>query len=119
MTVGGACATIFIAATRYVEQGGIDSPSNSQDSTPPSRTPPTPNSRNNYPEIRRIIGAFLLDASQRLRMSASGMHNAMVGEMVVCASDVRFALTTHSPVPVAPGHVAETPISAPRSGAVH
>lgn len=56
----------------------------------------------NYPEIRRIIGTSLLDASpDGYRMSASGMHDAMVGERVASASDVLFALTTHIPVPVA------------------
>ena len=50
-----------------------------------------------YPEIRRTVGECLLDASQRLRMSASGMHDAMVA----CAGDVRLALMTHSPVRVA------------------
>ena len=41
-----------------------------------------------YPEIRRTVGECLLDASQRLRMSASGMHDAMVA----CAGDVRAAM---------------------------
>ncbi len=55
-----------------------------------------------YPEIRRIVETCLIDASlDGYRMSLSGAHDAMVGEMVDNASDALFALTVGIPAPVA------------------
>jgi predicted O-methyltransferase YrrM len=55
-----------------------------------------------YPEIRRIVETCLLDASpDGYRMSESGAHDAMVGEMVDSASDALFALSARIPAPVA------------------
>lgn len=55
-----------------------------------------------YPEVRRIVETCLLDASpDGYRMSESGAHDAMVGEMVDSASDALFALSAGIPAPVA------------------
>jgi predicted O-methyltransferase YrrM len=55
-----------------------------------------------YPEIRRIVETCLLDASpDGYRMSESGAHDAIVGEMVDSASDALFALSARIPAPVA------------------
>ncbi|QUR68263.1 aKG-HExxH-type peptide beta-hydroxylase [Mycobacterium spongiae] len=55
-----------------------------------------------YPEIRRTVETWLLDASpDGYRLSASGTHDAMVGQMVDEASDALYALATNIPAPVA------------------
>jgi predicted O-methyltransferase YrrM len=55
-----------------------------------------------YPEIRRMVETCLIDASpDGYRMSGSGAHDAMVGEMVGRASDGLFAISGRIPAPVA------------------
>jgi predicted O-methyltransferase YrrM len=55
-----------------------------------------------YPQIRRIVETCLVDASlDGYRMSLSGAHDAMVGEMVDSASDAMFAHIVGIPAPVA------------------
>ena len=55
-----------------------------------------------YPEIRRVVNTCLVDASlDGYRMSESGAHDAMVGEMVNRASDALFALSARIPAAVA------------------
>jgi predicted O-methyltransferase YrrM len=55
-----------------------------------------------YPEIRRVVKTCLLGASvDGHRMSESGTHDALVGEMVHSASDALFALSTGIPAAVA------------------
>jgi predicted O-methyltransferase YrrM len=56
----------------------------------------------NYPQIRRMVETCLIDASlDGYRMSGSGAHDAMVGEMVGRASDGLFAISGRIPAPVA------------------
>ncbi len=55
-----------------------------------------------YLQIRRMVETCLIDASlDGYRMSGSGAHDAMVGEMVGSASDALFALTAGIPAAVA------------------
>ncbi len=55
-----------------------------------------------YPQIRRMVETCLVDASlDGYRMSGSGAHDAMVGELVDSASDALFALTAGIPAAVA------------------
>jgi predicted O-methyltransferase YrrM len=55
-----------------------------------------------YPQIRRVVETCLIDASlDGYRMSLSGEHDAMVGEIVGSASDALFALSIGIPAPVA------------------
>jgi predicted O-methyltransferase YrrM len=54
-----------------------------------------------YPEIRRVIETCLCDASpDGYRMSESGEHDTMVGEMVEGGSDALFALSAGIPADV-------------------